>query len=402
MKIVIELCNLLDGLMKPVISMVIVQISYAAMNIFCKLAAEAGMNLNILVAYRLMFSSAFIVPLALKLERNSRPKLTLVVLFQAFLCGLFGGTLSQNLFVEALVLTSSTFVAASSNLIPAVTFIMAICFRLEKLTLGSHAGKAKLVGTVMGIGGAMIFTFVKGPEFSIWSTRIDLLQGHQAAAPSPSTSSSHRSTGSYLLGCFLALGSTVSFAMWLILQAKMSKRYPCHYSSTALMSVMGSIQSVVFALCVERDWSQWKLGWNIKLLAAAYSGIVTSGMAVVLVSWCVRKRGPLFVSIFTPLCLVIVAIASSLLLNEKLSLGSVLGGIVIVLGLYMVLWGKSKEMKTIDNVNSDQEQPAAAAVLRSSTRLQDSQFIEIFATTQAPDTNTSGDNNSNTNVVSSS
>lgn len=38
--------------------------------------------------------------------------------------------------------------------------------RLEKLTLGSHAGKAKLVGTVVGIGGAMIFTFFQGPEFS--------------------------------------------------------------------------------------------------------------------------------------------------------------------------------------------------------------------------------------------
>lgn len=51
----------------------------------------------------------------------------------------------------------------------------------------------------------------------------------------------------------------------------MTKRYPCHYSSTALMSLMASIQSVVFALCKERDWNQWKLGWDIRLLAALYT-----------------------------------------------------------------------------------------------------------------------------------
>jgi hypothetical protein len=54
-------------------------------------------------------------------------------------------------------------------------------------------------------------------------------------------------------------------------QAKMSKEYPSHYSSTALMSTMGAIQATAFGLCVERDWSQWKLGWNIRLLAVAYS-----------------------------------------------------------------------------------------------------------------------------------
>lgn len=58
-----------DGLVKPVIAMVVAQIAYAAMYIFYILAADSGMNLSILVAYRLMFSSAIIVPLSLILER---------------------------------------------------------------------------------------------------------------------------------------------------------------------------------------------------------------------------------------------------------------------------------------------------------------------------------------------
>lgn len=51
----------------------------------------------------------------------------------------------------------------------------------------------------------------------------------------------------------------------------MSECYPCHYSSTALMCMMGSVQAVGFALCVETQWTRWKLGWNIRLLSAAYT-----------------------------------------------------------------------------------------------------------------------------------
>lgn len=54
----------------------------------------------------------------------------------------------------------------------------------------------------------------------------------------------------------------------------MSEKYHCHCSSTALMCTMGAIQAVVFALCVERDWSQWKLGWNIRLLTASFTVVI--------------------------------------------------------------------------------------------------------------------------------
>lgn len=48
---------------------------------------------------------------------------------------------------------------------------------------------------------------------------------------------------------------------------------------------------------------------------------MASGVMFSLVAWCVKMRGPLFVSVFNPLLLVIVAIAGSLLLEEMLHLG---------------------------------------------------------------------------------
>lgn len=66
-------------------------------------------------------------------------------------------------------------------------------------------------------------------------------------------------------------------------------------------------------------------------------------MMLVVLSWCVKRRGPLFASVFNPLMLVVVAVLSSLLLAEKLHLGSVLGAVLVVMGLYAVLWGKGRE-----------------------------------------------------------
>ncbi|XP_050209133.1 WAT1-related protein At1g25270-like [Mercurialis annua] len=328
-------CEVLHGL-KPVMLMILVQFIYTGMNIFYKFAANDGMNMRVFVAYRWIFSAAFTAPLALIVERKKRPKLTWMIVCQSFLSGLFGATLAQNLYAESLVLTSATFAAAISNLGPAITLILAACFGLEKLRLRTILGKAKVIGTLIGISGAMVFTFYKGIEIKIWSTNLHFLKHstHQI-----------QSSKNQIMGSCMALASCFCFALWLIIQSKLSKVYPCHYSNAALMSVMGSIQCVIFSLCLERNWSQWKLGWDLRLLAVAYSGIVTSGVAVILIAWCVWMRGPVFVASFNPLSLLLVAISASLMLQEPLHLGSIIGGGLIVWGLYMLLWAQCKEMK---------------------------------------------------------
>ncbi|PKA64359.1 WAT1-related protein [Apostasia shenzhenica] len=68
-----------------------------------------------------------------------------------------------------------------TNLIPAITFIMAVMFRLESLRIKSSSDKAKLLGTLIGVGGAMILTFFKGKELNL-STSINLLKPHSSSA----------------------------------------------------------------------------------------------------------------------------------------------------------------------------------------------------------------------------
>ncbi|KAK7328225.1 hypothetical protein VNO77_22327 [Canavalia gladiata] len=355
-----DIRKVLHGL-KPALMMLVVQIAFASVNVLYKIVINDGMSVRVLTAYRLIFAAASTIPLALIFERKNRPKLSWRVVFMSFFCGLFGGSLFQNLYFESLALISATFASAVYNLIPAVTFILAVACGFEKLNWKKAAGKAKVLGTITGIGGAMMLTFLKGVEINIWTFHINLL--HKKG----STGTLNGDPSSKLLGIFCGLGSCFCFALWLVIQAKMSKEYPSHHSSTALMSFMGAIQATVFALCVEKDWSQWRLGWSLRLLTAAYSGIVASGIMIVVIAWCVRMRGPLYASIFNPLMLVIVAIAGSLMLDENLYLGSVIGAVLIVIGLYLVLWGKSKEMKKVTHLEITPEFEDIEVVVESTT-----------------------------------
>ncbi|XWS41400.1 hypothetical protein CRYUN_Cryun17cG0078700 [Craigia yunnanensis] len=333
-------CDLLRGL-KPVILLLVVQAALAGVIVFYKLAVIDGMSMRILIAYRFIFAAACAIPLAFILERESKAKLTWKVVFQGFLSGLFGGALGPNFFIESLSLTSATFSTAMSNLVPIATFILAVILRMERLGIRTLGGQAKLVGTFLSIGGAMILTFYKGQEINLWSTNINV-----AKHGGDHVSRKHAVVGNQVLGSLLALASCVSFAIWYIILAKMGENYPFMYSTTALMCITASIQATIYSIIAERNWSAWKLGWNIRLFSAVYTGAIGTVLTVVLMSWCLRLRGPLFVSIFNPLTLIYVAIVGSLILNERLSIGSILGSVMIIIGVYVVLWGKTKEKKT--------------------------------------------------------
>ncbi|XP_028801003.1 WAT1-related protein At1g68170-like [Neltuma alba] len=340
-----EVCKVLEGL-KPAMLMVVLQLTYAGINVLYKLAVNDGMNLRIVIAYRYIFATIFIAPLAFFLERNKRPKMTWSILFQAFLCGLFGGALTQNLYLESLALTSATFATTMDNLTPAITFLMAVPFGLETLSLRTAAGQGKIIGTIVSVGGAMVLTLVKGTKIDTGSFHVTLMhyrEGHVASALAPSSARA-------LLGALCCLGNSATQALWLIIQAKMSKTYPCYYSSTALMSFMATILSTAYAFAFESDLNQWKFGWDIRLLTVAYGGIIVSGIMVVVMAWCAHMKGPLYVAAFFPLLLIFVALAGSFMLDEQLYLGSIIGGLLLVCGLYMVLWGKGKEMKMMNQL----------------------------------------------------
>jgi len=90
---------------------------------------------------------------------------------------------------------------------------------LEKLNWSVVEGKAKVIGTLMGISGAMLLTFYKGAEINIWSSNINLLHTHQNQ--NGHMEPQHADFSNKLLGFLCAIGSSCSFSLWFIIQVSL-------------------------------------------------------------------------------------------------------------------------------------------------------------------------------------
>ena len=55
------------------------------------------------------------------------------------------------------------------------------------------------------------------------------------------------------------------------MQVPLLKEYPNKLMATAMQCMFGALQSFAVAVVVERDFTKWKLGLDIGLLAVLYS-----------------------------------------------------------------------------------------------------------------------------------
>ncbi|KAI5648835.1 hypothetical protein M9H77_34840 [Catharanthus roseus] len=249
---------------KPYVIMIFIQFVYAGMSLFSKAAITEGMNPYIFVVYRQAFATLALAPFAFFLERRNPARLSFVLLCKIFLVSLFGITLSLNLFYFGLNYVTATFATAFTNTIPAITFILAALLRIEKISIQEKHGIAKVLGSTIGLSGALIFTFLKGP----------------AIFPSMehnynNTSSSHHLAKTYskqdwLKGSFIMLLANLTWSLWLIMQGIIIKQYPSKLRLTTLQIFFCCILSAIWALTRERSIESWKLGWNINLLSVLY------------------------------------------------------------------------------------------------------------------------------------
>ncbi|KAL1822494.1 hypothetical protein ACET3Z_009272 [Daucus carota] len=334
---------------KPYIAMISLQFGYAGMNVLTKVSLNTGMSHYVLVVYRHAFATAVIAPFALVLERKVRPKMTFSIFMQIFVLGLLGPVIDQNFYYAGLKFTSPTFSCAMSNMLPAMTFVMAVLCRMEILDMKTVRCQAKVVGTVVTVAGAMLMTLYKGKVVEmIWSSHI-----HPIKSSAPSTPVD--ADKDWIKGSILLIIATFAWASFFILQNVTMRRYTAPLSLTSLVCFMGTLQSIAVTFAMEHKPGAWRIGFDMNLLAAAYAGIVSSGIAYYVQGLVMEKRGPVFVTAFSPLMMIIVAIMGSFILAEKIFLGGVLGAVLIVMGLYAVLWGKYKEYteKEVKDVNSD-------------------------------------------------
>ncbi|TVU12981.1 hypothetical protein EJB05_46648 [Eragrostis curvula] len=324
----------------PTVAMVSTNIVIAIMTALLKQALNQGMNRLVLITFRQMVATVFLGPIAYFKERKTRPKFTLEIFMYMFLSGIIGPVLLQYTLFVGLEYTTATFAATFSNMLPVATFLISLAFRYEALDVRSRSGSAKISGTLISLGGAMMLTFYKGST----------LTGHNPSSSGSTASINGEShTGAHgtvrwVLGSVSMLANVVGFALWLMLQRKFTKKYPAIYTSTAFMSLFSFFQAGALALSIQRtSISVWAIKGKIEIVTVVYCGVVASGIGYLLLTYCVEKRGPVFTSAFSPLSQIFVAGIDLFILHEPLYLGSVLGSVLVIIGLYLVLWGKKEE-----------------------------------------------------------
>ncbi|GMY06219.1 WAT1-related protein At4g08300-like isoform X5 [Fagus crenata] len=123
------------------------------------------------------------------------------------------------------------------------------------------------------------------------------------------------------------------------------KKYPAQLSLTAWINLIGAAQSAAFTVLIQHKPAAWSIAFNIDFWTIIYAGVVCSGITIFVQLWCTEQKGPVFVTMFNPLGTVLAALQSYFLLGESLHMGRILGAVVVILGLYLVLWGKEGDQQ---------------------------------------------------------
>ncbi|KAK7353298.1 hypothetical protein VNO80_18742 [Phaseolus coccineus] len=317
----------------PFVGMIMAELAQVGLIILSKQAMSQGMTNFIFIFYSNAIAALLLLPTSFLIHRFERPPITFSTLCGFFLLALLG-YLAQAFGYAGIYYGSATLSTSLLNLVPGFTFILAVLFRMEQLDWRKFSSLAKSLGTIVSISGAFIVTLYKGPA---------LLLGVSSANSSPKPLFTEDSNW-ILAGLFLAADCVMASA-YIILQASILKKYPAELIVVFFYCFFVAIQSAVTCLVVERDISAWSLEPKLRLLAVLYSGVMGSAFQVGIISWCLHKTGPVFVSMFKPLGIVISVVLGVLFLGDAFYLGSLIGAIVIVAGFYSVLWGKAEDIK---------------------------------------------------------
>ncbi|KAI4345809.1 hypothetical protein L6164_012903 [Bauhinia variegata] len=313
---------------KPHMLLVVNQLCYTFLYFMTEAAFNLGMNPHVYVTYRALVAGIVMLPFAYFLERDVRPKLTITLFLEIFMLSLLGVSLSLNVHFDSLKYSSPTFLTAMTNTTPSLTFIFAVALRLEVLNRRDPRSIAKVLGTMVSLGGVITMTTYKGPIIrNLWHPLIQIQRNSPV----------HEN---WLKASLLTVSSCIIWATYNIMQALTLKRYHAELSLTVWMSFVGAAQSAIYTVIVAHKPSDWIIGFNIEFWSTIYSGVVTSGVVVFFQLWCTKQKGPVFITIFNPLCTVLVAMLAYFVFGEKLYLGRIIGAVIVIIGLYLLLWGK--------------------------------------------------------------
>ncbi|KAJ4712742.1 WAT1-related protein [Melia azedarach] len=312
------------------------QIVYAGNSVLMSYLMSIGITAFTIIVFSALATFLVLSPFAVYFERKNWPeKWRLKLILQLVLIAFAGVTLFQSLFLKGIKLTSPGMATAMPNLAPGLIFIIAWTFRLEKVKLSCFYGKVKILGTLLCVVGALTMSLMH----SAASVEEAKQASHYIDSPDNTTFDREKIIGSmYLLAAVFVLSSNV------VLQATTLGDFPAPMSLCAITSLIGVFITAAVQLLQNQklDFGWQYLGLADTMGYSLLAGTI-SGVCVSFNGWAMKKRGPVLVSMFSPIGTVITVILSVITLGDAIDIGSLAGMFLMFSGLYFVLWAKGKE-----------------------------------------------------------
>ncbi|KAE9464627.1 hypothetical protein C3L33_03424, partial [Rhododendron williamsianum] len=180
-----------------VVLMLMVQVIGTGLQLLSKVILGHGQFIFALMAYRHVVGALCVAPFAFFLERGKGKELNWI-------------SMAMGLFYYGLRDTTATYATNFLNLIPIVTFVFSTIVGMEKLRLGTRAGKVKTMGAILCVAGALTISLYKGKSFYI--------RHHSTHHKEISHNVQHNWTRGTV---FLVL-SVLSYATWFMVQGTLA------------------------------------------------------------------------------------------------------------------------------------------------------------------------------------